>query len=559
MGCKGVICALGLAIGGCYQGAPAGDGVDTEDGTLSTGDATGSVESGQSEGSDGGEVTPSGTTVLRRLSAVEYRNTVADLLGVDIGDPPGDEETPLHFDNSSETFTMSDTIVEEYLRAAEALADAVDLAALLACDPASESESACLDALLLDLGRRAFRRPLAPDELSDYRDTFEALRADNDYDQTMRTLLTRMLVSPHFTYHAEVGAENENENENEYVTDFELASRLSYLVWESMPDDALLDAAEAGEIRGRIDTHVDRMLADPRARAAMWRFHRQWLRLSAIETLYKSEETYPGVGAIVGDLETSMRMFVESVVFDDAGDLEALLTSPHAFVNDAIAHLYGVTVDGPEHQRVDLPSEQRRGVLTQPALMAVLGKADKSAPILRGVFVRDRVLCSPLPPPPPGAAEIPDEMGEPTTTRAFFEELTSPASCQACHAAINPLGFTFEHYDAMGRYRVQDNGLPIDATGTVKFGDIEGDLEDAVELAAHLADSETVADCYARQWFRYGFSRHETGGDEDVVSEILSAFEGEERRLDALPRIIATSPAFERMHFQTTTPQEDGG
>lgn len=550
--------SLALALGGCYQGV--GDQGETDGGSGDSGRVEGDGSADGSDGSggedDSGE-SAQGATVLRRLSAAQYRHAVRDVLGLELAQAPGQVETVAGFDNGSESFTISDSIVEQYLAVASELAEASDPQQLSGCDEVAAGEIECLEQLLDGLGRRVFRRPLQDQERSDYLDLFTEIRAEDDYATAVRTLVTRLLISPHFLYHVELGAGPSEDGGSPRLGAYELAARLSFLLWDTTPDDALLDAAAHGELDDQegVSAHVDRLLADPRARAAAWRFYRQWLKLPALDSLYKAEATYAGVEQIRDDLEQETRLFVDDLVFDADGELGDLLTAPHTFANDVLGELYGLELSGPELRRVELDPAQRSGLLTQPAILATLAKSDKSAPILRGVFVRERLLCAPLPPPPPGEATIPPDAAEAPTTREFFANLTAAAECQGCHAQINPLGFTFEHYDAMGRWRDEENGVPIDASGRADVGDVTGPVDDAIELVADLGASDMVAECFTRHWFRWGYGRYEVEADRDIVLELAAAFDDQERRLLALPRLVALSPAFSRLHFRLT-PEE---
>jgi hypothetical protein len=233
----------------------------------------------------------------------------------------------------------------------------------------------------------------------------------------------------------------------------------------------------------------------------------------------------------------------------DAG-FAALLTADWTFANAAVAELYGVVGPGESFERIELDPEQRAGILTRAGFLAAQAGADRSSPINRGVAVLDRLMCNTLPPPPPDAGELPDELPATNTTRELIESLTAGASCATCHDLINPIGFTFEHYDAVGRWRDEENGFPIDSTATVLVDDAPVGMKDAIDLVHTLADSPWTERCYVRHWFRYGFQRSETPGDAALLGRLEAANEDGGGRLRDIPRVVATAPEFGLLHYR---------
>jgi hypothetical protein len=542
----------GRITGSSVQGAAGGSGAAAGTGVGGSGGAAGAA------GAGGSAATPAqGTTLLRRLTPGEYNNTVRDLLGLGAGAAPvlvETETTNAGFDNVGTGFSVSEQLVGQLLDVAEQLAARADPLKLSPCDAKTLGEPACARQLTADLGRRALRRPLTPDEASEYAALYAATRAaGDDHATSLRAVLTRLLIAPEFLHHVEVGlppAAGESAL-SPRLTPFELAARLSYLAWETMPDDALLADAAAGTLTGpEVGTQMKRLLADPRAREATWHFHRQWLGLDALPSIHKSTDLYAGFDGVRGDLLESVHRFLDEVTW--TGDnVHALLTAPFVFASAKMAPFYGLTVTGTDFVRLELDPTQRAGLLTQPGLLALLGKADQSAPILRGVFVRQRLLCAPLPPPPPGASTIPPGTPAARTTRELYANLTAPSPCNSCHDQINPIGFGFEHYDAIGKWRDQDGMVPIDAMGNLSVSDVAGPFDGAVELATRLAGSHDVEACLARQWFRFGFGRFEIAGDEPMIDEVATRLRAAGGRLTALPEAIAELDAFARLHYTT--------
>jgi hypothetical protein len=219
--------------------------------------------------------------------------------------------------------------------------------------------------------------------------------------------------------------------------------------------------------------------------------------------------------------------FVNDVIFEGDGSVETLLTAPYTMMNADVAAYYGAS-DGPtgaSFERVDLDPAQRAGLLTQPSILAVNAHADQTSPVHRGKFVRERLLCEPIAPPPPNVKAVPPPVAPDATTRERFAQHDSDPVCGKCHQLMDPLGFGFEHYDGMGLWRDQDQGMPVDASGEVIGSkDANGKFDGAVELAARLGASEEVRACVVRQWFRYGQGRNETTADACTMAKLQEAF-----------------------------------
>jgi hypothetical protein len=559
MMCPRASLGLLLALCACSGQIRAGGGQGVAGAPVQTG-AAGAAGTTGGAGTSGAAGTmaggpPQGSTALRRLTAREYNNTVRDLLGLGAAAAPVLDETATSdagFDNVGTGFSVSEQLVSQLLTAAEQLAGRVDPTKLVACDTKAMTEAACARVFVADFGRRALRRPVEAAEATEYGALYDELRtAGDDHATGLRAVMTRFLISPELLHHVERGDAPDGAG-SPPVTQFELASRLSYLAWESLPDAALFDAAASGSLKGAaLGAQMKRLLQDPRARETMWHFHRQWLRLDDVLGAQKNKDKYPDFEMVRGDLRESVHRFLDEVVWT-GGDVKQLLTAPFVFASAKMAPFYGLTVTGTDFMRVDLDPRQRAGLLTQPALLAMLGKADQSAPILRGVFVRERLLCAPLPPPPPGASTIPPNTPAARTTRELYANLTAPSPCNACHDEINPIGFGFEHYDAVGNWRDLDGTVAVDATGELSVSDVAGPFDGAVELAGKLATSRDVETCLARQWFRFGFGRFEIDGDLPLIQQIAAGLRAANGRLTALPEAVAGLDAFARLHGRTT-------
>ena len=483
---------------------------------------------------------------VRRLSHAEYDRTVRDLLGTTLA--PGrafaaDREVR-GFDNHAAALHVPPVLAEQYLEAAHALADEVDVAALLGCEPAALSEG-CGEAFVARFGRRALRRPLAEDEALELVGFLDEAAAAYGPEEAVRLLVAALLQSPDFLYRLEDEAPETAE-----VGPYELASRLSYFLWGSTPSDALLDAAASGALATRegVEAEAVRLLSDARAREQVDHFHRQWLELAEVERLAKDPALQPGWDpALAGAAGDGLLAFARHVVFEGEGTVEELLLAPYGFGDERVAALHGASPPDASG-RFELDPEVRVGLLGQAGFLAVFAKPSQSSPVQRGRFVRERLLCQDiLPPPGDVVLQVPDASveGAAATTRERYARHTSETACYACHRLMDPIGFGLEHFDEVGAYRSRDGGQPVDATGEIlEGGDAEGAFDGAPALAARLAGSERVRRCLATQWFRFAAGREEQPDDGCARNAIEQAFADAGGDLRELLVAIAASDTF---------------
>ncbi len=542
------LCAA-LAQAACYEG-PDGRAADVpESSSSSSSDANGEDTGAPDGDACDGDVGP---TVVRRLTRFEYDNSVRDLLGTElrVAESFAAEEELNGFDNNGSVRTVGELQAEQYMLAAEILAAeaVIDPAALLACDVALVGEDACVDAFVRSFARRAYRRPLVQADVDALLAVFAAGR-DEGLANALSLVVQTVLGSPHFLYRIELGAGEPDARGVVALGDVEIASRLSYFLWGSLPDEALLAAAEAHELHepDQIAAHAERMLEDPRAHAVIADLFRQLLDLDALASTTKDPLAFPRWNDAVRDamlLET--RRFVAHAVLVDDGRLATLLGARWTFLDATLAEYYGIAgVDATgEPVRVELdPGVPRGGLLMQGALTATLGKYATTAPVARGKFVRERLLCQPLPPPPDDVDfEPPTDDPDATMRERYAEHSTNP-QCAGCHALIDPIGFGFEAYDGAGLWRADEHGVPIDASGTLVGTDVDGDFDGAAELATRLADSRLVHDCFATNAFRYALGRAETIADDCTLGELRERF-AEDGDVRALLVDITRSVAF---------------
>ena len=541
-GCSGV-------VGGSKGSGAAGNGASA--GTVGTGSggagagisgtAGAGAGLGTGSGGDGAlatcpttQVTP---TPLRRLTKFEYANTVRNLLNVDstpANDLPADEVTE-GFNNNAGVLTVSSLHAEKYVLVSEALAKSAvtNLAALTGnCNTTTKGEDACALDFANAFGRRAFRRPTTDQDRQILMAAYTAGRTGGSYAEGIEVMIRAALQSAHFLYRLETTTQADPNAKLVPLGPYELATRLSYLIWAAGPDDALLDAAGRGELgdRASVAAKARTMLADPKARVAITDFYNQWIGTSRLDIMTKSTTLFPKYSDAVRDaMKQETPAFVEYVLWSGDHKLNTLLTSPAAFVSSALAPIYGVTTSSTTPQMMTLPAAQNRaGILTQASFLAVQAHPDQTSPVLRGKFVRTKLMCQAVPPPPMDVDITPPMVTSAATARdRFSAHEMAGGSCAGCHQLMDPIGLAFEGFDAIGQYRTTENGATIDLSGRIVGSTgmaLDGNFTGVKELATKLADSDQVRDCVATQWFRYSAGRTEEVPDGCSLTTLQDAF-----------------------------------
>jgi hypothetical protein len=463
---------------------------------------------------------------LRLLTRAEYANSVADLLFIQA---PALDNLPVEsvvdgFDNNARAAVVTNRHVDEYLTTSERLATTAIMQSrwrLATC----AAGNGCDRTFVTGFGRRAFRRPLTADEERRYLLLFDAQVTGGVFEKGMELVLRAMLASPNFLYRSEVG---ERAPDGTYkLTGYEVATALSYLLWQTTPDDMLLEAARTGGLDqpAGIETQARRLLADRRARPAVGAFFRQWLGTDGFLFTNKDAAVYPRFSdAVRKAMIAEQDAFVSNVVFDGTGAFAELFTAEYVFADATLAGFYGLPAGGATPARTAVPGGAQRtrgGLLTLGAVLGAHAHSNESSPVRRGLFVRTRLLCQSLPPPPPNVDVTPPGLDPRLTTRDRFGRHTSEALCRTCHRLIDDVGFGFEQYDGVGAHRPMENGLPVDASGEVVG--LEALTSDAVtkfvgpvQLGALVAASPNAQACLARQLFRY--ARGGENGDADACA-----------------------------------------
>jgi hypothetical protein len=565
---RALACAVALAATACTghiessgedaaenggRGARGGKGGK---GGTSGGGTAGSGGTGGTSGSGGTAGEPAVAGVLpvtrsARLTHSQYQAALLELFGIE--DSPSasfapDATSGFEFENRLDLHVDA-RLGPQYRSAAETVATRVasDSAILTRIVPCTMADAACPAEFVTSFGRRAFRRPLTDDESTRLTALFargpELVASGDAFRDGVRLVVEYVLQSPKFLYRSELGAETNAEGLIA-LDGWEIASRLAFFLWNSIPDAALLDAAESGELASEdgVRTAVGRLLADPKALATNVAFHSQAWQFGRFARIAPDADTYPDAPAdFVLRADASARRFIEEVV-RTGGGLEEFLTAPYAFADSELAPLYGTSVSGGALTRIDFDPGERRGFLMQVGFLASHAYAIKTDPIHRGLFVLRELLCRDVPAPPPGATETPPpETDEPIeTTRDEISLLTGQDACAGCHVDINAPGFAFENFDAVGALRTEENGVAVDTTGELTLDDGPVTFANASELVQALAESREARACYAGKWLSFAYGRRLTPDDEPSRTALAVEALG----TDELARAVATTRAF---------------
>jgi hypothetical protein len=491
---------------------------------------------------------------LRRLTHSQYNHTVRDLLGDQTG--PAMQFPPEDFVNGfldqSRGQSLSPLLEEAYSNAAEKLARSAfrggDTHGLLSCKPSPE----CGKRFVQEFGRKAFRRPLEPAEQQRY----EALLAkEPDFLKGAQLLVEAMLQSPNFLFWI-------NTTPDPKLQAWATASRLSYSVWDTMPDAELFAAAERGELatRAGVEKQVRRMLSDPRAHESLDEFVSQWLRFDRLTTASKDRRKFPYFTRETANaMITEARTFVSDLVWND-GNFMDLFTANYGYVSPELARIYGVPAPARDFERVAFPANsERAGILGQGLFLALTAKPEESSPTARGLFVREQFLCQHVPDPPPGVNTNlpPVTEAKPETNRDRMSEHTTNASCATCHKLMDSVGFGFEKFDAVGARREQmvlefrkksdededEDGkhpipkriitLPLNTNAYVA-GIPNSEFSSPQQLGAVLAKSSACQECIVKQYFRFQAGRSETAADRPLIRFVTDDFRNSGFRFNEL-------------------------
>lgn len=531
-----------MLVTGCYTGTQRTPGQDGGEDGAEDGDGDGGSDDGGDEGDDGVPTClPEGGTErasLRRLTRFEYNNTVRDLLGDDTSPANAlpSEELANGFGNDADAQSVSSLLVETYNTVAEDIAlrateTPTQLAALSSCAgdvtaATSEGEAdSCTRTLLEGFLPRAYRRPVEGAEIDELVELATAIRAETDFATGVAGALEAILQSPDFLYRVEQGFIDGNGSRR--PTGHEMASRLSYLLWGTMPDEDLFAAAEAGELESGsgVLEHAERMLADERSRPVVRFFFDNLLPISALSQLERDAELYPTYTAAVGAaMREETQTFLAHEIFEGPGTWDHALTAPYTFVNETLAEFYGIEgVTGDEFVKVDLDTSQRLGLLTQAGIVAGTIHSNETNPVVRGAFLMRNVMCTEIPLPEGDVLEEvkPPDPGSGATARERYSQHSEDPVCSGCHALMDPVGLALENYDAVGAWRDTENGVTIDPSGEVPgVAPVDG----PIALVETIASAQKTHDCFALKWADYAYGRSSGPQDQCTVGQLREQF-----------------------------------
>ncbi|HEX2880404.1 MAG TPA: DUF1592 domain-containing protein [Polyangiaceae bacterium] len=509
---------------------------------------------------DGGLPDP-GVVSLRRLNATQYNNTVRDLLATELqpaNEFPADDLL-YGFDNIGSALSISTLLMEKYEQAAEALV--ADLfvrteddsyARVMVCDVSSEGDT-CAQQILQQFARRAWRRPVTVEEMAPY---VALLEESDTAEEGLRLALQGVLLSANFIFRIERDPDPQDPTPHP-LSGPELASRLSYLLWNTMPDDALFAAAEQGELTSSagLNSQLERLLSDAKVAAFVTEMSGLWLQARALPEQQRDAEVFPQWSSA---LRQAMRGETDSFLwelFRRDRPLAELLTADFVMLNEPIAALYGVEgITGNVFQRVELPSNgQRRGLLTQATFLTVTSHPQRTSAVLRGKWVLEQLLCAAPPPPPPEVnpnLDNPDFSGLSLRERLELHQQQG-SGCTACHAWMDPIGLGLENYDAIGAFRSEDEYGAIDASGELP-GLPPVPFEGALELSTLLVQDARFERCVTQQIATYGLGERPTAQWLDALVD--QADDTGVRSLKGILRALVMSGAFRTRRAGEVTP-----
>jgi hypothetical protein len=547
LGCTGEIEAPGTGGPGPGSGGPnpgtagKGGGSSGNTGTGGGSGTTGTGGAGATGTGGGGTTDPTrcepgipATSQLPRLTQVQYDNTIRDLVGIE-----GNPSQALAPDT---TGSVDQRAWDGYKAAADAvsqqvMANAAAKARAIPCTPTGDG-AACAQQLIDTFGRRAFRRPLTAEESTRFMAIYTNranVTATGTFDEAAQLIIRSFLLSPSFLTRAEM-AGTADANGRITLNGYEVATRLSYLLWGSMPDDALFTAAANNELgtKEQILAHAQRMLGDARARAMVGRFHEHYAHMglgTRWENIQRDSMLYPTFTAAMTPLisEETTRFF-DHIVSGMNGTFRDIMTSPIGFVNATTAPLYGVTgISGTDLQQVNLPADQRPGVFTRAGFLTAYSLFNRASAILRGAFIQKEVLCTVIGTPPPDAEGTPLPTDGLLTNRERTDAQTAGDQCAGCHhTIINPTGFAMESYDAIGAWQTteKDTGAAITTASTVPIGTAEVQVAGAADLMNAIADSPEGKHCYAQRWVTFAYERSINSADSCTVDNLAMSLTG---------------------------------
>jgi hypothetical protein len=488
---------------------------------------------------------------LWRLTHTQVKNTIYDTFGVRVPvlDTLPAESRLDGYANAAERLGLSSVLLAYYDRGADAVADEVVKRSMefVKCPMSGLGQGTCLADFLRVFGQKAWRRPLSDVELGKLDKLYRAA-APSSPEDGLKMVVKGLLLSANFLFRSELGSD-QKPGATTTLTDVELASALSYTFWDAPPDATLMDLAVAGKLHeaATLKGQAQRLFASStKAPAAMFSFMQQWLETEDLTTEPKDPMVFPAfTPQVARDLEEETRRFVSAVVFDGGGDrnLRTLLTASQGYLSAATAPIYGASAAGAGLNRAELDRTQRRGLFTQAGFLAAHAEPINTSVVGRGRYLREQVLCAPVPPPPGDFKFDEKVITDDMTAREKFAVHSKNPACASCHALFDVIGFALENYDAIGQFRTKDKGKPIDPSGVLPLPS-GGELRftSFVDMLDQIAAGPDVYGCFASQYLQYLSGKVRL--DDCEREEITRAFVASGYKLDELAMAIVTSPRF---------------
>ena len=420
---------------------------------------------------------------------------------------------------------------------------------IFTCTPASQAdEAACARQILENLAYRAYRRPVSDSAMDTIMSFYRDGREQRDFDTGIQYGLSRILVDPMFVFRFEEEPDNVRDGESYDIAPYELASRLSFFIWSSIPDEELLALADSGDLNKPkvLEAQIQRMLQDSKAEALVENFAAQWLSLRNLNTVNPVSEDFDG------SLRTAMRreteLLLESIILEDR-PIKELLTADYTFVNERLAEHYGIpNIRGSHYRKVDLAGSGRHGLLGHGSILTITSAPNRTSPVIRGAWVMENLLGTPPPPPPPGVEvnldDAPAPGAAPTTLRQRLEQHRVDPTCASCHNMMDPIGFALENFDPVGKFRQATDGIPVNTSATFWDGTDFAGPDGLFNML--MARSDLFVENFTEKLMTYALGRKVEFYDKPAVRGVVRSAVDEDFRFSALVREIALSDAFTR-------------
>jgi len=517
-----------------------------------------------------------GRVTIRRLNRAEYNNTIRELTGVEFqpaADFPADD-SGYGFDNIGDVLSLSPGLLEKYLAAAEKVLKAAipdggtasggsDSNAStnagsgrIFIDQPGASEFDRARQIITNFATRAFRRPLATNEQQRLMALFESAQAGGaDFDDCLKLVLEAVLVSPHFLFRGEYQSEPDNTKAVRRLDEYALASRLSYFLWSSMPDEELFAQAAHRTLRRHLEAEVKRMLKDDRSQALVANFAGQWLQLRNLKLMSPDRKGFPSFNQTLrAAMQKETELFFESIWRENRSVLEFIIAD-YSYLNQKLAELYGIEgVEGEQFRRVTFSGAQRGGLLGQASVLTITSNPTRTSPVKRGKWGLENILGSPPPPPPPNVPELKEGKGALTgSLRQRMEQHRADPNCATCHQRMDPIGFGFENFDAIGAWREKDGEFAIDASGQLVTGETFNGPAELKTLLVTRKRDEFIR-CLTQKMLTYALGRGFEYYDKCAIDQICKELAKNHYKFSTLILEIVKSTPFQMRRGESAPP-----